>query len=71
MKNYVNVFYSILGKIENWENLEIEDQKHIFKFYLNIKKESFILPKYFEEYRNYLKKSTFNSLLKGVIKPNF
>ena len=71
MKNYVNLFYSILTKIDDWENLEIEDQKHIFKFYLNIKKESFILPKYFEEYRNYLKKSTFNSLLKGVIKPNF
>jgi len=29
------------------------------------------LAEYFEKYRNYLKKSTFNSLLKGVIKPNF
>ena len=43
----------------------------IFKSYLNIKKESFVLAEYFEKYRNYLKKSTFNSLLKGVIKPNF
>ena len=38
---------------------------------LNIKKESIILTKYFENYRNYLKKNTLNSLLKGVIKPNF
>ena len=71
MKSYVNFFYSILNKIDDWENLDTEDQKQIFKFYLNIKNESFVLTEYFEKYRNYLKKSTFNSLLKGVIKPNF
>ena len=71
MKSYVNFFYSILNKIEDWENLDREGQKQIFKFYLNIKNESFVLAEYFEKYRNYLKKSTFNSLLKGVIKPNF
>ena len=71
MKSYINIFYSILTKIEDWENLNKESQNQIFKFYLNIKKESFVLTEYFEKYRNYLKKSTFNSLLKGVIKPNF
>jgi len=71
MKSYVNFFYSILNKIDDWENLDREGQKKIFKFYLNIKNESFVLVEYFEKYRNYLKKSTFNSLLKGVIKPNF
>ena len=71
MKSYVNFFYSILNKIDDWENLDREGQKQIFKFYLNIKNESFVLVEYFEKYRNYLKKSTFNSLLKGVIKPNF
>ena len=71
MKSYINIFYSILTKIEDWENLDQESQNQIFKFYLNIKKESFLLPEYFQKYRNYLKKSTFNSLLKGVIKPNF
>jgi len=71
MKNYLNIFYSILSKIENWENLDQENKKKIFKLYLNIKKESLILADYFEKYRKYLKKSTFNSLLKGVIKPNF
>ena len=71
MKNYVNLFYSILTKIDDWENLDKESQNQILKFYLNIKKESFVLAEYFEKYRNYLKKSTFNSLLKGVIKPNF
>ena len=71
MKSYVNIFYSILTKIDDWENLDRESQNQIFKFYLNTKKKSFVLAKYFEKYRNYLKKSTLNSLLKGVIKPNF
>ena len=71
MKSYVNFFYSILNKIDGWEDLDRESQKKIFKLYLNIKNESFVLVGYFEKYRNYLKKSTFNSLLKGVIKPNF
>ena len=71
MKNYVNTFYSILNEIERWEDLDIDSQNLIFEDYLNIKKESLILTKYFENYRNYLKENTFNSLLKGVIKPSF
>ena len=71
MKSYVNIFYSILTKIDDWENIDRESQNQIFKLYLKIKKESFVLAEYFEKYRNYLKKSTYNSLLKGVIKPNF
>ena len=71
MKNYVNTFYSILNKIEKWENLDIKRRNLIFEDFLNIKKESSKLTEYFENYRNYLKKNTFNSLLKGVIKPNF
>ena len=71
MKNYVNTLYSILKNIENWEDLDIKDQNLIFKEYLDIKTESLILTKYFGNYRNYLKKNTLNSLLKGVIKPNF
>ena len=71
MKNYVNVFYSILSKIENWETLDSTNQNQIIENYLNINSESLIFPQYFNRYINYLKKNTFNSLLKGVIKPNF
>ena len=71
MKNYVNVFYSILSQIENWETLDSVNQNQIFENYLNISRESLIFPQYFNKYKNYLKKNTFNSLLKGVSKPNF
>ena len=71
MKNYVNVFYSILQNIENWDNLEQHKKIQIFQNFLNIKNESSLLINYFDNYRNYIKKSTFNSLLKGVIKLKF
>ena len=71
MKNYVNAFYSILKKIEQWENLSATERNQIFSDYINISNKNSILSEYFENYRTYLKKNTFNSLLKGVIKPNF
>ena len=71
MKNYINTFYSILKKIDGWDDLDVVSKNLVFEDYLNIKKESLILTKYFENYRNYLKKSTFNSLIKSVNKPNF
>ena len=71
MKNYINIFYSILNKIEKWDNLNKNSQNDIFEEYLDFKNKTLLLPEYFENYRDYLKKNTFNSLLKGVIKPNF
>ena len=71
MKNYINIFYSILGKIEKWDNLSKNCRNDIFQEYLGFKNKTLILSEYFENFRDYLKKNTFNSLLKGVIKPNF
>ena len=71
MKNYINIFYSILSKVEKWYNLSKNSQNDIFEEYLSFKSKTLLLPEYFENYRDYLKKNTFNSLLKGVIKPNF
>ena len=71
MKNYINIFYSILNKIEKWDDLNKNSQNDIFEEYLSFKSKTLLLPEYFENYRDYLKKNTFNSLLKGVIKPNF
>ena len=71
MKNYVNVFYSILSKIEDWENLDSTGQNQIIENYLNINSDSLLFPQYFNKYKNYLKENTFHSLLKGVIKTDF
>ena len=71
MKNYINIFYLILSKIEPWETININEKKEIFSDYLNLNKESSYIVEYFEKYRIYLKKSTFNSLIKSVNKLNF
>ena len=71
MKHYINIFYLILSKIEPWETININEKKEIFSDYLNLNKESSYIVEYFEKYRIYLKKSTFNSLIKSVNKLNF
>ena len=71
MKNYINIFYSILKKIEKWDNINKNSQKAIIDEYLGFKSKTFLLPDYFDAYRDYLKKNPFNSILKGVIKPKF
>ena len=34
MKDYVNLLFSIIDKIDNWENLKIMKKKKIFKIYI-------------------------------------
>ena len=60
-----------MKNIENWEKLDEPKKNEILDNYLNVKKENSYIAKYFENYRNFLKKSSFNSHIKGVIKPNF
>ena len=69
MKEYINIFYSILSKIEKWDNLNKNKKNEIFSDFMSFKSKTLLLPMYFDNYRNNLKKNTFNSFIKGVIKP--
>ena len=71
MKDYINIFYSILNKVEKWNKYDKDTQNLIFDDYLNLKKNNPIFSDYFNKYIIYLKKNSFNSMIKGVIKPNF
>ena len=71
MKLYINIFYSILSKIENWDNAAKFEKNKIFSEYIDLDENSLLLTEYFDIYIEYLRKNTFNSLLKGVIKLNF
>ena len=71
MKTYINTFYSILDKIDNWENLADKDKGDLLKSFFNINDEIIHLSKYFDKYRLFLIKSSLNSFTKGVIKPEF
>jgi len=67
MKNYLNLFYSIIDKIDNWENLSILDKKNILSIFLNSNADTSFLVEYFDKYRKNLSNNTLNSFIKGVV----
>jgi|TARA_B110000259_G_C13963442_1_gene381616 cytochrome b pre-mRNA-processing protein 3 len=68
MKDYLNVFYAMIDKVHNWENLSKTSKKTVLGFFLNNDVDSEFLVNYFEKYYLDLLNNTFNSHLKGVIK---
>ena len=68
MKDYLNLFYSMIDKINNWENLTPELRKSVLIIFLENIADIEFLEDYFEKYRSNLLNNTFNSHLKGVIK---
>ncbi len=67
MKDYINILYSIIDKIDNWEFKEKDEKIKIFKNYLNdIDNYEYYL-NYFEKYASFLSKNTFKNLTKDII----
>ena len=71
MKTYVNMLYSIINKIDNWDKLSLEQKINIFSFYIEIKDNSEKFLDYFEKYSNYLTNISLNSFTKSVIDHKF
>ena len=71
MKNYINFFYNILGKIENWEILSTNNKSMILSDFLDVDITNSDLADYFDKYINYLTNNTLNSHIKGVINHKF
>ena len=69
MKDYINLFYSMLDKIHNWDLLPDESKNTILAEFLDKNADVFYLVKYFNKYSQNLLNNTLNSYLKGVIKP--
>jgi len=68
MKDYLNLFYSMLDKIDKWEKLSVNERPEIIDFFLEACPDPTFLANYFEKYRLNLSNITFNSFIKGVIK---
>ena len=69
MKDYINIFHSIVSDIHFWDNLTlIEKEKKISTFLSNFKKIDYLVH-YFEDFRVNLSKKTLNSYIKSVSKP--
>ena len=71
MKIYINNFFNILNQIISWDLLGHKDKESIISSSLSIKSNVGKLVDYFERYRNYIKKTSLNLFLKGVINHKF
>ena len=68
MKDYLNLFYGMIDKIDNWKDQNIESKKSILLNFLdNCKNEEYLID-YFDNYELNLSKNTLNLYIKGVIK---
>ena len=66
MKEYVNLFYLVIEKIDIWESLDFNSRKNIMANFLNISKDIDFYADYFEKYRIYLAKNTLNNFTKDI-----
>ena len=71
MKEYVNLFYSILDKIETQNFKEIENLNTFFKNLLNTNKNIEFYTDYYQKYDQYLLNNTLTHFTKDIINPNF
>ena len=71
MKDYINVFFSIIDKINNWNELDNEKKGDILAFYYNLKDNHLKIVNYFNNFEIYLSKTTLKSFTKSVINHKF
>ena len=67
MKEYINLFHSIVSDIHFWDDLEKKDKEKKISFFLENFNKTDNLVEYFDEFEQNLKKKTLNSYLKSVI----
>ena len=67
MKDYVNLLFSIIDKIDNWENEKNHKKIEIIEYYINDAPDYDFYLEYFEKYRKFLTKNTFNNLTKDIL----
>ena len=67
MKDYINIFYSILDKINNWNNLDNVKKGEILGFYYKLKDNHLEIVNYFNNFEIYLSKTPLKSFTKSVI----
>ena len=69
MKDYINLFHSMVSEIHFWENLTRTDKINKFSMFLSDFGKIDKLLDYFELFNENLSKKTLNSYLKSVSNP--
>ena len=67
MKIYINLFHSMLIKVEKWDTLNQDNKSEVIQSLLNLKNKQCDLSIYFDKYKVQLEKNTLNFYIKSVI----
>ena len=67
MKDYINLFHSMVSEIHFWDNLSKSEKIKKFSLFLSDFQNIDDLVEYFDEFNSNLSKKTLNSYLKSVI----
>ena len=71
MKDYINIFYSVLDKINDWNNIDNQKKGLILGFYFKLNNNQLRIVEYFNNFEIYLSKTPLKSFTKGVINHKF
>ena len=71
MKEYVNLFYSILEKIETWEYMDNSSKQMMIADFMNIHEEDDLFIDYLDKYRNFLIKNSLKIFTKDILDLKF
>ncbi len=71
MKDYVNLFYSIIEKIEIWDKLEKTKKILLISNFINIREDSELLSIYFDKYSFFLANNPLKNFTKDIIEFKF
>ena len=71
MKEYVNLFFSILDKIEKWDSFENNEKKKIISDLININDDNELIVDYFEKYKVFLSKNSLKIFTKDILELKF
>ncbi len=71
MKDYVNLFYSILEKIEKWDYLEKSEKINLIADLMNIYKDNDLIVNYLDKYKDFLSKNPLKKFSKDIIDLKF
>ncbi len=67
MKDYVNLLFSIIDKVDSWESQNDDEKIVILKLYIDNDENYEFYLNYFEKYRLFLSKNTFKNLSKDIL----
>jgi cytochrome b pre-mRNA-processing protein 3 len=71
MKDYVNLFYLILEKIEKWHSLEKSKKTNLIADLINIDRDNDLLANYFDKYREFLTNNPLKNFRKDILEFKF